>query len=250
MRELKPKCAWPAAGAVLGISLFLAAGNVEPARAEAAVPSAASPGEQDASFPDPFLLYGGKITFDVYRGGHKVGAHRVDFEREGMQLRMNAQMDLRINILFFTAYSFSYRSQETWEDGRLLAVSADVNDNGKQASVSAALEGGAFRIVGARGTSEIESWTFPTNHWHHGQVGAATLLNTITGRLARVETKSLGMDTVETAAGPMSAEQFEYTGELRDTRVWYDANGRWIKMSFKAKDGSWIEYRCTSCGQA
>ncbi|MDX2142520.1 MAG: DUF6134 family protein [Rhodospirillaceae bacterium] len=199
---------------------------------------------------DPTTLYGNEIVFDVFRKGSKVGSHVTSFERNGADLTVISRFNLAIDVLFFTAYSFDYQSTEVWRDGALVGLAVGVVDGGKKSAVTAKVEDGLFKIEGPRGPSIASSWVFPTNHWNRGQVNSTTILNTITGRLSKVEIIRRGIDRVETAQGPVDAEHFEYTGDLRDTEVWYDADHRWVKMQFKAKDGSTIEYRCLRCGLA
>lgn len=197
---------------------------------------------------DPFALYGERAFYDVFRKGQKVGEHRVHFSRDGERLSVTANFTLEIPFLFFTAYRFQYNSTEVWDGNELVALTAVVDDNGEIAQTSAELKESLFKIYGPRGPAVLSSWIFPTNHWHRGQVNAPVILNTLTGRVSHVETLRKGIDTVVTPAGEIQAEHFVYTGDLRDTEVWYDAEGRWIKMRFKAKGDAVLEYVCYQCG--
>lgn len=199
---------------------------------------------------DPLALYGGALVFDVYRKGAKIGQHVTTFTRTGEDLRVDVRMNLAVDVLFITAYKFDYEATEIWRDGQLIAASSTVNDNGKIAKTAARLEDGVFKVDGPRGAFLASDWVFPTNHWHRGQANSGTLLNTLNGRLVRVDVAHRGIDAVATAQGSVDAEHLEYTGQLRDTEVWYDADNRWVKMRFKAKDGSYIEHRCRQCGLA
>lgn len=197
---------------------------------------------------DPIALYGNELIFDVYRKGSKIGEHHVTFARQGDELTVNSQLNLAVDVLFITAYRFEYESTEVWRKGQLVAVSVAVNDNGKIGKTNARMEDGLFKIDGPRGSFIGSSWVFPTNHWHRGQAITGTILNTLNGKLSRIEIVRHGIEAVKTAQGTVDAERMEYTGQLRDTEVWYDAQNRWVKMRFKAKDGSFIEYRCRQCG--
>jgi hypothetical protein len=199
---------------------------------------------------DPIALYGDAMVFDVYRKNNKVGEHRVDFKRDGDTLTVNSRLNIAVDVLFFTAYSFDYDSTEIWRDGKVTAVNVNVDDNGKVAKISARLEDGLFKIDGPRGTYIAADWVFPTNHWHRGQANSKTIFNTLNGRLTQVVVVDRGIERVQTGQGSVDADKLEYTGQLKDTEVWYDADNRWVKMRFKARDGSFIEYRCRSCGLA
>ncbi len=199
---------------------------------------------------DPIALYGGDVVFDVYRKGSKIGVHRTSFMRNGADLTVTSQMELNVDVLFFTAYSFKYDSTEVWRDNKPIAVAVTVDDNGKVAKTNARMEDGLFKVDSSRGSFIASNWVFPTNHWHRGQAITGTILNTLNGRLANVAMAHKGIERVETAQGSVDAERLEYTGQLKDVDVWYDAANHWVKMTFKARDGSLIEYRCRQCGLA
>ena len=182
---------------------------------------------------DPIALYGGDISFDIYRKNKKVGEHRVSFARNGDDLTVMTKMNIAIDVFIFTAYSFDYDSTEVWRNNQLHAM-----------------EDNLFKIDGPKGSFIGSSWVFPTNHWHRGQANSKTILNTLTGKLTQVEVVNRGIERVDTSQGSVDADHFEYTGQLRDTEVWYDADNRWVKMRFKARDGTDIEYRCRQCGLA
>jgi len=199
---------------------------------------------------DPIALYGGDISFDIYRKNKKVGEHRVSFARNGDDLTVMTKMNIAIDVFIFTAYSFDYDSTEVWRNNQLHAIAVNVDDNGKMANVNARMEDNLFKIDGPKGSFIGSSWVFPTNHWHRGQANSKTILNTLTGKLTQVEVVNRGIERVDTSQGSVDADHFEYTGQLRDTEVWYDADNRWVKMRFKARDGIDIEYRCRQCGLA
>ncbi len=197
---------------------------------------------------NPIALYGESTLYDVLRKGKKVGEHRMYFERSGDELVVKADFRLEIPFLFFTAYRFEYQSTEVWRGKQLMTLTATVNNNGDVATTSAELNGDSFVIEGPQGSTVLNSWIFPTNHWNRGQVNARTILNTLTGKVAYVETIPKGVETVETATGEVEAAHYVYTGDLRDTDVWYGSEGRWVKMRFKAKDNSLLDYVCRQCG--
>ncbi|MCB2108268.1 MAG: hypothetical protein KDE14_11235 [Rhodobacteraceae bacterium] len=244
---------------ITGTILALACGSVHvagadqsPSSTDAAeavnlpVQQVAPPAAEQFRDIDPIALYGGDIVFDVYRKKSRIGEHRVSFQRDGDRLTVSVKFNLAVKILFIRAYKFEYEATEIWERGNLIAATSRTDDNGKVSNVRARSEGGVFVIDGPRGQEIASSWVFPSNHWNRGQVASTTLLNTITGRLAHVALIRNGIDRVETAQGPVNAEHFTYTGDLRDTDVWYDQAGRWVKMVFKT-GGSVIEYRCRQC---
>ncbi len=199
---------------------------------------------------DPLKLYGDEAIYDVFRKGKKIGEHHVMFSRSAAgDFNVKATLNLQVSVLFIKrAYTFDYSSEEIWRDKRVVSMAAYTNDNGKVTTTAAVLEGSDFKITGSRSNILANSWVVPTNHWNRGQVEATVLLNTLNNRLAEVKIQHKGVEKIETANGAVEADHFIYTGDLHDIDTWYDKPGRWVKMRFKAKDGSLIEYVCRKCG--
>ncbi|MEQ8735272.1 MAG: DUF6134 family protein [Rhodospirillaceae bacterium] len=199
---------------------------------------------------DPFELYPNGLEFDVYRKGNRVGTHEVTFEKDAGSLKVTSKFKLRVKVLFVTAYKFDFESTGLWRDGILQSLVAETNDNGKESSVDAYLsEDGKFYATGRKGPFVTNNWVYPTTHWNVGAVESDVVLNTLNGQLAKVEVLRKGIELVETKeGGSVDAERFEYTGELRDTIVWYDSDGRWVRMKFTTKQGETLDYVCRECG--
>jgi hypothetical protein len=198
---------------------------------------------------DPFSLYGDELRFRVLRNGAPIGHHEVRFRTRQDEVIADSRFEAEVRVLFFTAYRYLYQSRDVWRDGCLVAVKAETNDNGKEMRVEAALEGEALRVTSPAGTRTVEAGIFPTTHWNAGVIGSQRVLNTITGDIAAVDMIALGEETVLVEGTPALAQRYRYTGEIQSD-VWYDADGRWVKMRFNAQDGSTIEYVCERCGGA
>ena len=197
---------------------------------------------------DPFALYGSDIAFDILRNGKRVGDHRVTFQRDGERLIVTNRMTIAIEILFVTAYRFSYEAVETWAGGRLESLDVHTNDDGTKTVVTARAEGAGLRISGLKGSYVSARPLLPTTHWNTAQPTQDQVLNTLDGKTDPGPAARLGIDVVNLPHASIQAEHFEYTGELKGTETWYDPNGRWVKLRFKGRDGSVIEYRCVRCG--
>lgn len=204
-----------------------------------ATPSAATP-------VDPFLLYGSAIDFDVYRKGEKVGFHRVRFDGDRNNLRAQSEFSVRIDVFMIPVYRYLYRSESRWRRGTLERLEASVDDDGTTSDVAVNTQGGRLRIKTPEKLVITVPPLFPTNHWNHRVTAEDRVLNTLTGRINSVRIEARGRETVMTERGAVTATRYAYTGDLK-TEVWYDAEGRWVKMRFDGKDGTEIEYICRRC---
>jgi len=195
---------------------------------------------------DPLDLYGNALEFKVLRDGDEVGFHRVVFRSEDGSLIAESEFSLEVKVLFFTAYRYRYTSTDVWRNGCLVSVDATVDENGDQTAVRANSANQRLTITGPSGVETADAGIFPTNHWHAGVVDTERVINTITGKVADVRIIDDGVDWVMVNGETYPARRYHYTGDLRNT-VWYDGDGRWVKMRFTAEDGSTIEYVCAQC---
>lgn len=199
--------------------------------------------------PSPVALYGPEIEFEVLRDDRPVGRHVTRFERSGPYVTATSEMTLEVDVLFFTAYRFSYFAKGRWCGDRLWALSARRDDNGDVTEVRAYHDGDTLVVDSADRHIEAPPDIVPTNHWYAGVVRRDAVLNTLTGGINHVDIVEVGRERVTTGAGRVSATRYSYTGDLT-TDLWYDDAGRWVKLEFEARDGSTITYRCRRCGTA
>ena len=199
-----------------------------------------------AKIYDPMGLYGPQVEFDVLRNGKKIGTHHIRFSGTADELTVDTESKLQIDFLFFTAFRFHYQSTARWKDGMLKKLVAKVDDNGKKTSFTAQRAGNRLRIVRAQQAEYAALPLFPTNHWNSGVLQEERVLNTLTGRINLVTIEPEEQESVMTNAGNRMATRYRYNGQLQ-TEVWYDADGRWVRMRFAGRDGSTLEYVCRRC---
>ena len=158
---------------------------------------------------------------------------------------VTSSMKLDIRFLFINAYRYRYAATEHWCNGQLVRLESTVDANGKRTRTLAKATGRQLEIDGPHGRAVAPLGLFSTNHWHSGVLEAATVLNTLTGRINQVQLAPCSPAPVR--EGPANARCYDYTGELT-ARVWYDQDDRWLGLAFDGADGSRLEYRCVNCG--
>ncbi len=196
---------------------------------------------------DPIQLYGPEIVFDVYRKGERVGRHHVKFDQDGDTVVAESRFDVKIKVLSLTVYEYLYTSRERWKNGQLVSLQARTDDDGDVTKVNATRTGYALMVDNGIDSQIVSADTYPTTHWNAGVLGATRVINTITGNINDVTIENRGTVTVQTGDIERQATHYAYQGDLT-TEVWYDDDGRWVKMRFPGSDGTMIEYRCVRCG--
>jgi hypothetical protein len=209
---------------------------------------------------DPFP-YGDRHTFGIYRDGNHIGQHSLTFRHEGSTLVVDAAVDLRVTFAGLTLFRYTHRSQERWQDGeQLIGLTSETNQNGDRYRVFARSLGSALAVQAAvpetRDLFGSESRASPvrlkeirvpadtpsSSHWNRRQVETGTLLNSQTGEINEYRIDVVGREKVQTAAGPVEATLYRYSGDLHMDH-WFDDRGRWVRLRFEVPDGSIIDYR-------
>jgi hypothetical protein len=194
---------------------------------------------------DPFRLYGNEIDFDVERDGNVVGQHIVTFTRTDQGVRADSRADIDVGLLFMSAYKLRYQAHELWVDGKLQSIEASTNDNGDYIHLQATRDATGLLVETTKGAYETPA-TLAISHWNAALLKGGLMLNGMTGEVSNVEVFDQGIDTVETRTGSLHAHHYLYSGDLNG-EIWYDSEGRWVKLRFRANDGSMIDYICRRC---
>lgn len=195
---------------------------------------------------DPLDLYGGQIHFDIVRKGHVIGSHLVSLRRDGPTIATRSEVRIEIDVLIFTAFRYEYDSHAVWHDGQLQQLSVDLDDDGQRSLLTLKRDTAGVEISRNGVTTRLQEPLYPTEHWNAGVRSERRVLNTLTGKVNDIEMEEIAREYVATENGDVPATRYRYGGDL-DVEVWYDDHGRWVKMRFKGRDGSIIEYACRKC---
>ena len=168
------------------------------------------------------------LVFDVLRNDKAFGTHRIDFESgaDGV-LEVDVDIELRAGFGPVTVFRYEHSSEERWRNGELVDISGSTLKDGDRDS---------FELEGSDRLLDLA----PSSHWRGYDPATGTILNTETGEPMEVRIVDLGMDTVETATGPVQARHYRLTGTLT-VDLWYDETGRWVGCEFEAR-GQTIRY--------
>jgi hypothetical protein len=204
------------------LTLFVSALTVAPP-AEAAVPS------------------GGRLDFTVLRDGDNIGHHELVFTNTANGLQVDIKTDVKVKVLFVTAYQFAHDGHEIWQNGRLVRLWSKTNDDGAAHELNAAAEGASLTVVGDGKRSSADGAIVPASLWNENILRGGTILNTLTGVPMAVQVQNLGAESVQVNGQAVQAWHFSITGDLQ-RELWFDQNYVLVKVRFKGKDGSDIQY--------
>ena len=174
---------------------------------------------------------GGQLDFEIRRDGASIGGHRVRFRRSEGRLEVDIDIGIDVSLAFIPLFSYRHRNREVWQDGRLLSLDSETDDDGRRYTVSARAEAGGLRVSGSGGDFLAPADTLPTSYWNPRTVEQTQLLDSQHGKLLAVQSRLLGEERLE---GGEPARRYRISGDL-DLDLWYSATGEWLKTAFEAR---------------
>jgi hypothetical protein len=185
---------------------------------------------------------GGRLLFEIWRNGQKIGTHQVTFHGGPDDLQVDTDAHMLIKLGPLPVFNYRFRSTERWRAGRFVELESHSTTNGKIEQVRThRTEGGLTLDLGAR-TLSIPSDAAPLSHWNPKAFGAP-LFNPQTGELLKVSVHR-GEDPAFALPTGKTIRTTSYTlAGTADLTDWYDPAGVWTGLKGKVKDGSYIEYR-------
>jgi len=198
---------------------------------------AAAKNSDGAWTPEP----GDVIEFDVLRKGKPFGSHSVTFG-EDSDGRLTARTDvlLKAGLGPITVFKYELDATEVWQDGQLVSLNGEVNDDGKEGKVTATRTGSELDVDGTEFDGQVTASIIPSSHWNFAATQATELLSTEDGEILDVSVSEQGKETIIAAGEEVEATRYLLDSDI-DVTLWYDEAGRWLKLAFEAR-GQNIEY--------
>lgn len=184
---------------------------------------------------------GGSLNFIVLRNGDAVGRHDMLFRNDPDGLKIDIQTNVAVKIAFITAYRFEHEGHEVWQNGRLTRLWSKTNDDGTKHVLDVTAGGQDLAIMADGKDTERAAVSIPASLWNEHILQQKSILNTLDGTRMNISVADLGNEGVPVQGGMIQARHYAISGDLQ-RELWYDANNVLVKVRFKAKDGSNIEY--------
>ncbi len=190
--------------------------------------------------PEP----GDVIEFDVLRKGKPFGSHSVTFG-EDSNGRLTARTDvlLKAGLGPITVFKYELDATEVWQNGQLVSLNGEVNDDGKEGQVTATRAGNELDVDGTQFDGRVTASIIPSSHWNFAATKATELLSTEDGEILDVSVSEQGKEVIVAAGEEVEAARYLLDSDI-DVTLWYDEAGRWLKLAFEAR-GQDIEYVLT-----
>lgn len=189
----------------------------------------------------PLPAESGTANYVVKRNGNPIGTLRIDFKRDGKRLVATSDYSIKVKLMAIVLYRYHKHMVETYEDGRLVAYAADIDDNGSKSQVRVTRTDDALAIVHPKGTLTAPLGLYPSTYWPPATVEQTRLIDSSDGVLMNVRTSGAAMEPLTIDERTLSTKRYAMSGDA-ERDLWYDAGtGAWLKMKMTGSDGSVIE---------
>jgi hypothetical protein len=184
----------------------------------------------------------GKLDFAVLRDGEKIGSYKLSFEQKADRLDVKVKTRIKVKLAFITLYHFDHDGHEVWQDGKLVRMETETDDDGTDHKLQVAADGaGALRVVSDGEEMVAEANAIPASLWNPAFIQTGALMDSLVGKLLNISIADLGEETVAVKGKPVKARHYSLTGDLA-RELWYDATGMLVRMTLTGEDGSDIQY--------
>src|SRR5690349_3158552 len=166
----------------------------------------------------------GIYIYTIIREGEPVGQQRMEFVNDGEKLRVLSHMELSVTLLGMTLYAFDQQVEEVHQGGKIMSLTSEADDDGKDRKVSLTLQGDLLKGEYNGDQRAVEPTLVTSLFWQKPALGETQVLDTIRGKVRDVTVKDLGVETLNLPVGRIETHHYQMTGEWK-RELWYDANG-------------------------
>jgi Family of unknown function (DUF6134) len=171
--------------------------------------------------------------FSIKVDGKAAGEYHMAIrQQQDGTTAMSATSDVRVTVLLVTAYTYSYRGQEVWKNGKLQRLESAGKENSKAFAVSVSPEGDGLRVKANGQEKVIGSNVWTTSCWQLPNTAvqnqAVSLMGCDNGQVSAGQLQYVGPERINAAGQEQICGHYRL---MRDVpyELWYDAQKRLVK---------------------
>lgn len=173
------------------------------------------------------------LRYEIRKDGEAIGTETVRIATTGADTEVAVENHTRTTVLFMD-FAFDQERRELWRDGALRQLQVETNDDGTKSTL-AANHGEAGWTVSVNGKAEQRpADSLPLVLWTDKVVAASSWFGTIDAVSYQARVEKLGDESVTIGGKPVMATHYRFSGEI-ERELWYGADGRLLKTTFKRK---------------
>jgi hypothetical protein len=167
-----------------------------------------------------------------------IGTHVLNFSCDGENLIVDTDVDVKVKVLFVTAYQRKARYHEVWRGDRLIAYEARTDDGGDLYETRARVEDGYLIVDGVEKDVPVPLDTVSSHPWNVAAVDRPLIFGQRDGRIHRVSVERAEPKLLTIGGKEIEAEKYVVKGDL-ERELFYDLDGTWLQWRLE-RDGRTI----------
>lgn len=178
------------------------------------------------------------LDFDIVHSGTVVGHYHTDFVETGdNRLEARTRITAEVKAGPIRLYHYSHHSVEVWQDGRLMSLASDTDDDGDVHHVAVSRDLDVLKLaVDGKAAIPTDAAAVPSSLWNRAMVDSRRpVIDISDGEVMRTESNcAMGVAPIATTCQVRGGFQ---------RNLDYDGNGVLLGLWFPADDGSKVMYR-------
>ena len=192
------------------------------------------------------------LEYELFRNDNLIGYHKYFFSREGSKLIVKSDVFFNISKLGIVLYEYKAKSEEVYQNNKLVKFSSKTNQNKKEKYVNIShnsnkknllIDGSAYKGPAAQNFI-IGTW------WNKEIINAPAQISAVSGRIIEQNVTLVKKEKIKVNNKEYNTSHYNFASSNKtlpdkkklNTDIWYEENsGIWIKAAFDKK-GYW-EYR-------
>ena len=163
-----------------------------------------------------------------------IGSSNIRARRDQKKLKTEIDVKLVVKIFGITFYSYSLKNRELWEEGQLIKLNSEAQENKKKNQLSVHKKAKKLHLEGSKFSGQISENAATTSYFTSDFLLRKIWINTHNGKPLNVDFMASGEENISTFSGDRVAKKWVNSGDL-DLSLFYDANGDWIGSSFPVR---------------
>ncbi len=179
-------------------------------------------------FPAP-ADHASRYDYVVLHGDEPIGSHRVEIVRNGNEIEIEAESDLKVDFGPLTVFEFEHRRRELWRDREFVKSIAQTTRNGESYDIKIIRQAAGYkRVVNGR-EDQLEDPVKVLALWHADLFEHQFFISPMEDKLYRLSVHFVGEERIEIGDQRVQALHYRMTGDS-ERELWYDEAGHVLKV--------------------
>jgi hypothetical protein len=181
-----------------------------------------------------------EYEYIVLHGDELIGSYRVDIARNGNEIIIEAETDLKVGFGPLTVFEFEHRRRELWRDREFVESIARTTKNGETYDIKITRQAEGYkRVVNGR-EDQLDDPVRVLALWHDDLLEHEFFISPLEDKLYRLSVHFVGEERIEIGDQRIQARHYRMTGDS-ERELWYDEAGHILKVRLYDY-GSTIDY--------